>query len=212
MSAHSEVALGQQIFAGVGLGLLVGLLVGLSSSPVVASIVGALAAGMITLLGYAPKTDSAVTSPITPGSAWRLGSFGLACALGVLTGIYTRANDLLSPSPKQQIVRLTNAGFTTDEARHWVLAKNLGAATDAGSDKQAGGRGAGVSASVLFAESGEDLCQAFDPANYQNAGEQLRHMQSLGAHYRAFAQAVQGLDDPQRAAMLDKTKLLFCAQ
>src|SRR5438128_6171994 len=64
----------EQLFAGIGLGLLTGLLVGLSSSPVVASVVGALAAGMITLLGFSRSSGETGKVHLATGTAWRLGS------------------------------------------------------------------------------------------------------------------------------------------
>src|ERR1700744_6070560 len=82
-----------QLFAGVGLGLLVGVLVGLSSSPVVSVVVGALAAGMVTLLGFARSSKDGDSS-YAEGSVIRLGGFGVACAAAVLLGVAIRTHSL----------------------------------------------------------------------------------------------------------------------
>jgi hypothetical protein len=198
----------EQLFAGTGLGILVGLLIGLSSSPVVAAIVAALAAGMVTLLGFATKPEEAQNRTFVRTSAWRLGSFGIACGISLLGSVYIRAHDLLSPSPKQEILQLRNAGFSPDEARRWVLLKHLGGST--GQPESA--KGAGVGASVLFASEGADDCRAFDPANYASSREQIEYLEAKGGRYAAFGSSLSDLNDTEKSVVLSRAKRLFCLE
>jgi hypothetical protein len=189
----------EQIFAGVGLGVLTGLLVGLSASPVVASVVGAIAAGIVTLLGLAPGDGS--RKMFAPGSTVRLGTFGLACALATLLGLYIRTHELLSPTPDQQIASLRKAGLNQEQATQWVLAKFF----------EPSGK-VGVGSSVLFSGTGVDECQEFDPARYKDAREQLAHFQSIGGHYSAFATGIRSLSDSDKSIVLKGVRLLFCPE
>ena len=115
-----------QLFAGVGLGLLVGVLVGLSSSPVVSVVVGALASGMVTLLGFVRSSKDGEAGS-SEGSVIRLGGFGVACAAAVLFGLFIRTHNWLSPSIADQVVEVQRAGYSGEEARRWVAYKNVGA-------------------------------------------------------------------------------------
>jgi hypothetical protein len=115
-----------QLFAGVGLGLLVGVLVGLSSSPVVSVVLGALAAGMVTLLGFARSSKDGDSS-YAEGSVIRLGGFGVACAAAVLLGVAIRTHSWLSPSIANQVPRsrrpVTVARRREDGLRTKMLAR-----------------------------------------------------------------------------------------
>jgi hypothetical protein len=93
-----------QLLAGAGIGLLLGLLVGLSSSHVVATVVGAVAGGLLILLGFnSSKDDSSATPPAT---AWRLAGFGFACSLALIVSVWIRAHHSLSPPVKDQVKEL----------------------------------------------------------------------------------------------------------
>lgn len=99
-----------QLFAGAGLGVVVGLLVGLSSSPVVAAVVGALATGLVTLLGFVRPTSESDQSSSVQGSVVRLAAFGFSCACAVLFGLFLRTHNWLSPTVADQVSEVTKAG------------------------------------------------------------------------------------------------------
>ena len=112
------------VLAGVALGTLLGLLVGLTNSPVVAIVVGALASGLLVLLGLgATKGEDAAA---TRANAGRLCGFGFAAAAALLVGMGIRTHETLTPAPDLQVKRLTDSGFTNDEAHAWVAYKNAG--------------------------------------------------------------------------------------
>jgi hypothetical protein len=215
-----------QVFAGGGLGLLVGLLLGLSSSPTVALVVGALATAMTTLLGFV-KADGGTTGISLKSSAVRLGSFGFACAVAVLLGLLMRTHEWASPSVDQQINALVKAGYSPDEARQWVEYRSLGtilnpaARGTSGAESRspasntsdlAASHSAALGSSVLFSGGDSGDCQYFDTSQYKNAQEQLHSLQLLGGVYARYAQKIGSLDDKKQKAALEGLQLIYCPQ
>jgi hypothetical protein len=205
-----------QLFAGTGLGLLVGVLVGLSSSPVVSVVVGALAAGMVTLLGFVRSAKDDQPS-YTEGSVFRLGSFGVACTAAVIFGLFVRTHNWVSPSIAEQVSEVQKAGYSAEEARRWVAYKNIGISTaGAGSDSSASthatGGTASIAGSVLFSGANEGECQHFDTNRYKDAQEHLYALRQLGGKYAAYAEKISSLDASQQKTVLNSLQLLFCAQ
>jgi hypothetical protein len=208
-----------QLFAAIGLGLLVGILVGLSSSPVVSVVVGALAAGMVTLLGFARPAKDGDPS-YADGSAVRLGGFGVACSVAVLLGLFIRTHDWLSPSIADQVSEVQKAGFSGEEARRWVAYKNVGAVLDSGTSRgsnggkdasAAGVRGAeALAGSVLFASANSSECQNFDTSRYKDVSEHLYSLRQLGGKYAEYAEKISTLDATQQKTVLESLRLLFC--
>ena len=201
-----------QLFAGAGLGLLVGILVGLSSSPVVSTVVGALAAGIITLLGFVrPGKDD--ESAHTGGSMVRLGSFGLACTAAVLSGLFIRTHNWLSPSLAEQVAEVRKAGYGDEEARRWVASRNIGMATGSESEKsRPTGGTASVAGSILFSGGDSGECQYFDTNRYKNTQEHLYALKQLGGKYAKYAEKISTLDSSHQNTVLDSLRVLFCPQ
>ena len=206
-----------QLFAGVGLGLLVGVLVGLSSSPVVSVVIGALAAGMVTLLGFSRSTKDGDTSS-SEGSVIRLGGFGIACTAAVLFGVFIRAHNWISPSIAQQVDEVRKAGYSEDEARRWVAYKNVGTVLEPGSgsgrsEQPAPVRGTEpVAASVLFSGGNSGECQYFDTTRYKDAPEHLYSLRQMGGKYAEYAEKISMLDTSKQKTVLESLRLLFCPQ
>jgi hypothetical protein len=123
--------LGAEIFSGASTGLLLGVLLGLSSSPVVGLVVGAVAALLASIIGLPRVAKDGDTVPSeTVGAASRrftavrAGMFGIFCVAGLLGGIYLRTHDALSParpSLRQRFNDLVDLGFSNAEARRAVL-------------------------------------------------------------------------------------------
>ena len=207
---------GRDFLAGAGLGLLTGTLIGLSASSVVAVVVGAISAAMLPLLGIVEKSRSGAAQTVADTS-WRVAGFGLFSAAAVISGVYIRTNDWLSPSISTQISSLTQAGFSKESAREWVSIKNLGTSVEkekASADgKAAGGKAvAGPASSVLFSTLAEDECPSFDPAKFSNSGEQLAYLKSRGGKFAAFARSVEAQSSAGQAAALGAAKHLFCPE
>jgi hypothetical protein len=206
-----------QLFAGTGLGLLVGILVGLSSSPVVSVVVGALAAGMVTLLGFARSATNDQPS-LTEGSVVRLGSFGVACTAAVIFGLFIRTHNWISPSIAEQVSEVQKAGYTAEEARRWVSYKNIGTSTPgttsdgSAASTHSTGATASVAGSVLFSGANEGECQHFDTNRYKDTQEHLYALRQLGGKYAEYAEKISSLDASQQKTVLNSLRLLFCAR
>lgn len=107
------------IYSGAGIGLLVGLIMGLALSPVVGIIAGALASSLAVLLGLNDKHFSDTKS-------LRIGSFGFACIIGALVGLFIRVNSLFAPDIATEFARYRAVEFTPEEARAFIAFKRFG--------------------------------------------------------------------------------------
>lgn len=204
-----------QLLAGTALGLLTGLLVGLSSSPVVATVVGALAGGMVAFLGFSSNSQSdSNANSLLKAVGWRLTGFGLACTAALLVGLVIRDQNLLTPTVKKQVSELTDAGFTLDEAHSWVAYKNIGVLMRAqpGTIMDKDRRAAGTASSYLFATPSTESCDLFNPNKYSSQAEHLIALRNAGGRYAVFADSIAGLDERSRIATLGATKHLFCPE
>lgn len=201
-----------QFLAGAALGLLLGLLVGLSSSPVVGTVVAAVASGMLVLLGFAPTAQSTDVGTASRAAGWRLSGFGLTCTVALLVGLFIRTHNLLTPKLKDQIGELTSAGFTADEAHSWTAYKNVGLLMRASSDMLVNkeSRAAASASSYLFASPDTNNCALFSPEKYATPTEHLSALHNAGGKFAAFADSIAHLDSESRNAVLNSNKLLFC--
>ncbi|MCA8881703.1 MAG: hypothetical protein KDA73_17520 [Rhodobacteraceae bacterium] len=91
------------VIAGGGIGLLLGTVVGMTTSEVVATVVGALTALLAVLLGL-DGSDAAARSPVR-ANALRIGSLGLFTVLGLGLGLYVRINNPIALSPEAQMAK-----------------------------------------------------------------------------------------------------------
>jgi hypothetical protein len=226
------MAMALQTVAGAALGLLLGLLIGLSNSPVVAVVVGALASGLMVLLGFVPNKVAAADAgagaagvDALRAAGWRLAGFGFACSAALLAGMYIRTHEAMSPTPEAQMKRLTAAGFSADEARAWVAFKDAGLLFKTGGGTGPGGTagggetatvvdkehsGANSGSSFLFAQAGVDNCRMFTEENYPSGDEELRALTAAGAPFKAMAEALRPLDGEKRAAALKVLRTVYC--
>ena len=101
------------IFNGLGIGLFLGLLLGLSVSPVVSGVIGTITSLLAILVGLNEKF-------LNPIKSLRIGSFGLFSVVGILIGLYIRANDPFAPSLSDKMKIYTDIGYSEIEARRFV--------------------------------------------------------------------------------------------
>lgn len=101
------------IFNGLGIGSFLGLLLGLSVSPVVSGVIGTISSLLAILVGLNEKF-------LDPIKSLRIGSFGLFSVIGILVGLYIRANNPFAPSLADKMTAYTEIGFTDEEARNFV--------------------------------------------------------------------------------------------
>jgi hypothetical protein len=107
------------LYSGAGIGLLIGVLMGLALSPTVGVIIGALASVLAVLLGL---NDSHFSN----AKAIRIGSFGFACVIGALLGIFIRVNSLLAPNIKSQFDAYIDVGYSEKQARDFIAYERFG--------------------------------------------------------------------------------------
>lgn len=113
------------------MGLLLGMIMGLSISPTTKIVMGVLAAGLGTFLGF---DKSAFKGEDTNDSQagrknflreLRVGSFGFAVVAGIIFGLTIRTNEMFSPTIAESVAKWTEAGYSPAEARQFVALERL---------------------------------------------------------------------------------------
>jgi len=125
-SATATTANGASVFAGIGIGLMVGLLLGMSApsaKPVVGIFIGAVGVALAALLGLNDKNFSTA-------KGLRIGSFGLAVFLAAPAGIYARDHGLFSPGLGERITQVTSLGYSKDQALSYLIKSEAAAKAD----------------------------------------------------------------------------------
>lgn len=106
-------------YGGTGIGLLFGIIMGTSTTPTVATVLGALTTLLAAILGLNDHYFNNV-------KAVRVGSFGFACVIGAYTGLYVRSHNLLSPSPEAMKAQYLRLGHSEEQALKLVTFKEFG--------------------------------------------------------------------------------------
>lgn len=101
------------VFNGLGIGLLLGILLGLSVSPVVSGVIATISSLLAVLVGLNEKF-------LDPLKSLRIGSFGLFAVIGILIGLYLRANDPFAPSLLDKMKEYQAIGYSDEEAREMI--------------------------------------------------------------------------------------------
>ena len=182
--------------AGAMLGGAVGLLAGLSTSPVVGSIIGGLLALVATFLGLGGEAGPVQGTR----SVDRVIGFSAALALALVGGIWLRANQALSPSIADDMARWRAAGFEK-EAASLVLYERFGLVPE-GYTKDAD-RDAASEAwrTMAFAQAGDESCSAI-MAN-ADAETRLADMTTLGGEWARVAEVIRRAEPASRPALTE---------
>ena len=93
-----------------------GVIMGLSVTPTVTIVLGALTAILAAILGLNDLSFS-------NAKAVRIGSFGFACVLGILAGMYIRTHGTLSPSSEVLMAEYQRLGYSDEQAREFIAIK-----------------------------------------------------------------------------------------
>ncbi|WP_138464524.1 hypothetical protein [Poseidonocella sp. HB161398] len=166
------------LFAGSGIGLLLGTVMGLSVTPVVATVVGVLATLLAAILGLDAKEGGTRLPAV---NALRIGAFGFAAVAGLALGLYARINNPLAAPPRADMARWSEA-FPENPtlARQMMVFERtqLQPAEVAFREDRAAPVAAGPSAaarqSVLFSGFGSyDACQQLDPGRFASDADTL---------------------------------------
>lgn len=208
-----------QVFSGAGIGILLGLLLGLSASPVVALVVGAVAALLSTLvLPVVTRQGGDANLPaVSPQrqreAAWRGAALSLFCVAGLLVGLWLRTHDALSPKPrslKEQVAEWVDAGFSAEEARRMVVQRALPEARA----EPAAAASAARRGTVLFSLPAA-VCDKLAPSRYASVSAAAQAYEALGEAELARTARALGKhlkDESQRMAALSAVVEASCAE
>lgn len=208
------------VFAGAGIGLLLGTVVGLSNAPVVATVVGALTSLLALFLGL---DDKASATRLPSVNAVRIGAFGFATVAGLGLGLSVRINNPLADDPGVAIARwneafpdnptlakqmmvfertaLTPANLTYDEGFGASDAVTVNA--EVGAIKQA----------VLFSSLSEyDACSRLDPERFATAADALAAYQrgDPPKTVQVAAEAIEELPESERELGIRLAHEILC--
>jgi hypothetical protein len=209
------------LFGGAGMGLLLGTLVGLSSSPVVGVVVGALASVLAVFLGLDVTTGSAMGALRINGA--RIGALGVATVVGLGLGLYVRVNNPFLPEPEAQLQRWqaalpedpTLAKQMTVFERTGIVPSRFQYGTEMPGEEitVAMQEGAPTRTAALFSTLSEfDACQQLDPSKYRTLDAVLARYSRPGApdYLPRVAASIAGLPEGDRETALATAHDVLC--
>ncbi len=203
------------LIAGVALGALTGLLIGLSSSAVVGSVIGALTALLAGFFGL--RELKSEDREQRPGYLFRIMSFAFACLLLVAGGLYLRTHDTLSPSPKEQVQELKDAGFSEDQALQITAWQRYGVTFSKSTGDIAATSKDGPSplSTILFSIDSTILskCADLEADNHADETNRRRAFEAAGGIWRDVAiwTTEAEFDSAKTASKLNQTWALLCS-
>jgi hypothetical protein len=170
----------EQVFSGLGLGAVVGLLIALSTEHVVGSVIAALTALLAGFFG--------LSSIATTNLGYRIGCFGFACIVGVLSGLMLRNGGSLLPNITEMVAEWTAAGYSPEEARTNVALLRLGI-------KPSGAEIVPPPApiSALFSADQASLCGRLE--NISASTDKIRLLKEKGGLYAGIAATAEASTD-----------------
>lgn len=217
--SHTDPSLPKQadradVLAGASLGVLVGLLVGLSSSPVTATVVGALVALLAGVFGLADKIPVGLTGV----GARRVMAFSLACSVALIAGVMLRTHQVLSPSTAHIRQQLSDIGISDKvEQMHMIRLLRFGllppGAQALGKDGEAAAKVIASSQTTLYAET-SDFCAELQTMLRRSAGTKdlLKHFETGTPDAQRTMRAIAALPDDQQASALNAAPVFLCAR
>ncbi|MDU9006831.1 hypothetical protein [Sedimentitalea todarodis] len=208
--------------AGGGFGLLLGVIVGLSQTPVVMGVITVLTGLLAVFLGIKAGGDSSEIEPQKLQSNHaRIGSFGLAAAIGLILGIYLRIANPFSEDPMVESERWTRA-FPDNPvlASQAMLYERLGVEPSVWYFDPDAAVEATVNVDQAKARRGglfgvlqrSNLCRDLDPAQYSNDPEILLTAYDIPSEpvLVSIAAQVRDLPPSQQLSALTIVHTTFC--
>ncbi|MDD4964628.1 MAG: hypothetical protein PHI11_12005 [Gallionella sp.] len=177
-----------QIFSGASVGALLGILLGLSTSPVVALVVGAIAAllpQLTSLLKSTTPCHEDINNSEQNIAEFRLGAFALACAFGIIFGIFLRTHDALSPTKTPPIGSLLNEvnalveiGVKKEEAQKIILTRYLETKPNVLGNQMVDGKAADVGTHTILFGLNTERCELFDIDNMHDINVLIEYFEA----------------------------------
>ena len=201
--------------AGASIGALLGLIIGLSVSPVVLTVLGALATGLLALLGLKGRSESEESVARARGTL-RVFGFGSFCTIFLLLGILFRTHDTLAPSLQNQVAKLSASGIFSKEEIHQILLLKAFGLSAAGKDKGtealqvvSGRNVAGSGSPVLFASQTE-VCQVIRRDQYSSISAYVDSLKNHGGDYNKLAEVIAGQKPEDQEKLAASLSDLLC--
>jgi hypothetical protein len=220
-TSAGEIAI--NVWSGAGLGLLLGVIVGLSQTPVVAEVMGVLTGVLAVFLGLQGGRDAdlPVVGKLRLNGA-RIGSFGVAAALGLILGLFLRVANPFVETPDQEFARWAKA-FPDNEVlarqamlyertgiqpAQWYFANGVGMEVSLNTDQ------AKTRRAVLYSVLNRtNLCNELDPARFTNDPVAVLKAYANEAEpvLDTVAAQIRSLPEEHRLDALVTAHTLFCA-
>lgn len=176
----------------------------MSNSPVVAIIVTSLAAVLASFFGLSASSDQGAR-------VLRIAFFGLACPVAVFLGVGVRSHSWLAPSIQEQVTAWTKAGYTAEQARSFVVFRQLGLIPGGQKTSEVPKSYLGLfSASSQSDDPIAAECGHFSASRFSNSDERLRAMQNAGGAWKSLADSVLAANAPPREGIVESAYQLVC--
>jgi hypothetical protein len=146
----------RNVFAGMGLGLLIGVIVGLSIAQVTGMVLGALTSLLAGFFGLKGSKEGEMGNQIL------IGTFSLTCLCAIFFGMFIRTHDLFSPSMTSDVDKYKYAKFSEDEIKKIILFKELGLVPEGYKFSKDAKDTHGLSVLMVGGDSTVFLCQEID--------------------------------------------------
>ncbi|WP_424990780.1 hypothetical protein [Fluviibacterium sp. S390] len=223
MSETPKARILSDLFAGAGMGLLLGTVMGLTTTPVVSVVVGALAALLGVFMGLDGSGDDSGRTPRVNGV--RIGALGAAAVIGFGLGLYVRINNPLAESPVDQMARWAEA-LPEDPtlAKQMMLYERTGISPEAftyGDTTSAGPvvavmneEAVKAKSAILFSSlSKYDACSKLDPEEYGTPADVLAlyARSTAPAMLKRIKAEIEALDPEMQPAAVITAHLVLCA-
>lgn len=220
-ASTGEIAI--NVWSGAGLGLLLGVIVGLSQTPVVAEVMGVLTGLLAVFLGLQGSGDAElpVVGKLRMNGA-RIGSFGLAAALGLILGLFLRVANPFVETPDQEFARWAKAFPGNEvlarqamlfermgiEPAEWHFVDGVGMAVSVNADQARARRPA-----LFGVLNRTNLCNELNPEDFNNDPAALLEAYDDESEpvLDATAAQIRELPEDHRLSALVTAHTLFCS-
>lgn len=161
----------------------IGLLLGLSNSPVVGLIMGALAASIAIVIGIIKKDEIR----IPPSEYLLIGVFGVFGSIGVLSGLHIRTGNIFNDDLVTKAAKWHNVVRDSSQVEAIVIFLETGLIIDP--DLKLNERQNSVSSKVLFSVDSE-VADKLNPENFNNVQNIQESWKSEGDPWALFAERI----------------------
>lgn len=169
------------VIAGVTLGALTGLLLGLSASPVVGTVLGALITGVLVFLSL--NESAATSAPLDNAKLVRLSAFSCAAIAALLLGVAARSSSWLGPSEIQhRYSELLEIGLSPEKAQAALIQSAVSPSPETER----------VRSSAIWSGTSKE-CDELKPDRFEDASSLINAYEAAGEPWQDMARGVMEL-------------------